>query len=166
MACIDNIICLGTFCSCGNITITELISPITGQIRMEAEFNNSLITRNISVSNGSPISVPNVFNENYTHIVSFYVNNELLNDAFYSIKIVNCINTENLEPMPFEKSSIIIEAEAGNTIVNGIIAYNFVTAVMIDDVTKNTGYTVSGNTLTFTDGTILDNGQTVTIFFE
>lgn len=42
--------------------------------------------------------------------------------------------------------------------------YN-VTSVIINDNTKNTGYTVVGNVLTFTDGTELSIGDVITITF-
>lgn len=166
MACIEKIVCLGNFCSCGNISITDLISPITGQIRMEVEFNGSTIVKNISAVNGSSIVIPNVFNENYTHILSFYINGILWNDEKYSIRVTPCLNADNSDPMVPIYSSIILESLAGNTIVDNRIEGEIVTGLMISDVSKNKGYTVSGNTITFTDSTTLEAGLTITVFFQ
>lgn len=91
MACIDEIICLGEYCSCGTEIDLNLISSVTGIITMEAEFNGIKLTRDIEVSNGSKVEVPNIFNENYTHILAFYTSDgELVNNVKYSIKTVYC----------------------------------------------------------------------------
>lgn len=56
----------------------------------------------------------------------------------------------------------------GASIADVALANRNVAGVIIDDLTKNTGFTKppAGSTLTFTDGTFLQAGQTVTIFLS
>jgi hypothetical protein len=91
MACIDNIECLGEYCSCGDFIELNLVSGDTGYYEFRTEFNGTIIRSVISVTQGSKIIVPNIFNENYTHIISFYNNDaELVNNVKYSVQIVIC----------------------------------------------------------------------------
>lgn len=100
MACFREIICLGEYCSCGDIITINLASTITGIITMHVKFNGIVITRPVEVSVSANIEVPNVFNDNYTHEIWFTTSTgEILNDTSYSIKIVYC---EGAEPQPIE----------------------------------------------------------------
>lgn len=167
MACVENVICLGEFCACADMfVLTQLVAPFTGSLLMLSEFNGVKLKKIVSVREGDPITIPNIFNENYTNILSFYNGSQLLNDVSYSVKTIYCFDSENIFPMPTEDNSIVINTIAGNTITDIRIVGRFITALIINDVSKNTKFSVTGDTITFTDGTILDNGQTVTIFFQ
>jgi hypothetical protein len=99
MACVDNIECLGEYCSCGDSIELNLVSEYTGEYEFRAEFNGVVLRNVIEVTEGDKIIVPNIFNENYTHIISFYnENGDLVNDLKYSVKIVIC-KGEGLTPI-------------------------------------------------------------------
>lgn len=55
----------------------------------------------------------------------------------------------------------------GVTISNAALANKDVVAIVIDDITKNKGFTkvLANNYLTFTDGTTLTAGDNLTIFY-
>lgn len=92
MACVENIECLGEYCSCGDNIQLNLPSPITGELELRVEFNGVVMRRVIDVEEDVDIVVPNMFNENYTHVISFYNSEgDLINDTKYSIKIIICI---------------------------------------------------------------------------
>lgn len=166
MACIEEIECLGEFCSCGNIN-TGIISPFGGVIKMYSEFNGTTITKNIDVAFGNEIVIPNVFNDNYTHVVRFYFNGELVNDLAYSIKIVPCISVDNNEPMANDYSSITLTVSvAGTSITDERIEGNLITGVIINDKSKNKGFAVVSDTITFNDTTTLNIGDKVTLIFQ
>jgi len=61
---------------------------------------------------------------------------------------------------------IKITSVAGVTITHNSMINREVGAIIIDDYTKNTGFTkvLANNFITFTDGTQLINGQSITIF--
>lgn len=163
MACVENIECLGEYCSCGYILIS-VISPITGTLNMRAEFNGVAITREVPVVMGQGIMIPNIFNENYTHIISFYNNGVLLNDTSYSIKTIYCL--EHTPSMATSYTSIVVVGEAGNTITDERISGEIVTGLILNDISKNKGYTVSDDTITFTDNTTIQDGETITVIFQ
>lgn len=163
MACVENIECLGEYCACGDILI-PVISPVTGTLQMMAEFNGIKLTRDVPVVMGQGIMVPNIFNENYTHIVSFYNNGSLINETTYSLKIVYC--KDHTPYMPTQYTSIIIIGEAGNSITDERISGEIVTGLILNDISKNKGFTVSGATITFTDGTTIEEGETITVIFQ
>jgi len=61
---------------------------------------------------------------------------------------------------------IKMTSTAGSTIVSAKMVGREVGAVVIDDITKNQGFSkpTPSDTLTFTDGTQLGAGQAITIF--
>jgi len=166
MACVEEIECLGEFCSCGNIN-TGIISPYGGIMQMYFEFNGANIIKNIDVAFANSIVIPNVFNDNYEHIVKFYFNVQLVNDLAYSIKVVPCISIDNDEPMANDYSSITLTVSApGVSITDDRIEGNLITGVIINDKSKNKGFSVSGDTITFNDTTTLNIGDKVTLIFQ
>lgn len=166
MACVEEIECLGEFCSCGEIN-TGIFSPFGGTMKMYFEFNGATITKDIEVAFSNAIVIPNVFNDNYEHVLRFYYGGQLLNDLAYSIKVVPCISVDNIEPMANEYSSInLTVTTAGVSITDERITGEFITAVMINDKSKNKGFNVSADTITFTDTTTLNVGDIVTLIFQ
>lgn len=168
MVCTSEIICLGEVCACAETVTLPLVANNTGFYSMYAEFNGIKLHKQVSVRVDEQIVVPNIFNENYTHVISFYYNGQLVNDTSYSLNVIYCIDSDNISPMPpsQEVNSIVLESIAGNTITDERISGQFVTGLIIDDISKNKGFTVSGDTITFTDGTTLSAGQIITIIFE
>jgi hypothetical protein len=149
MACIDEIVCLGEACSCGNQIELPLVAQHTGIYRMIAKFNGVRITRNIEVIEGENIVIPNVFNENYTHEIWFETQSgALVNDVHYSIKLVFCLSPEN-EEMSTENSIRV-------------------TAYIINDISKNTDFSkpIASNTFVTTNGVTFPANSIVTIIFE
>jgi len=92
--------CLGDFCSCGEIIIHDIISGITGEIKMRVQFERTIIEKVIFVEEGYPFILPNIFNENYDHLVTFHYNNQVLNGVQYELKIVSCVQLD--EPIESE----------------------------------------------------------------
>lgn len=68
--------------------------------------------------------------------------------------------------LDYATNIIKMTAVTGTTVVNAAMQGREVGAIMIDDYTKNIGFTkaTGSDTLTFNDGTELTNGQTITIF--
>lgn len=62
------------------------------------------------------------------------------------------------------KTSLI--GVAGTTITSSVISGMGVDFIIINSVLKNTGYTVAGDTITFTDGTVLAGGESIFIYFN
>lgn len=81
---------LGQFCQCGEIVMIGTYSPVNGEALMVAEFNGSVIAKEVEVYIDQPFAVPNVFNENYTHIIGFYQDGVLLNNKKYAIEVAWC----------------------------------------------------------------------------
>lgn len=67
--------------------------------------------------------------------------------------------------LDYATNIIKMTSVSGTTITNAAMANREVGAIIIDDYTKNQGFTktLSGTVITFTDGTELTNGQTITI---
>jgi len=157
--------CLGEFCQCGDIVLTAL-SPITGVLLMRGEFNGAVIEKEVNAYAGQPIVVPNVFNETYTHVIGFYNGTELVNETRYAVKIVYCIDLDYVPIPDFDMANSIIFStmagsdEATDNRINGRV----VTGLMIDDLSKNTGYFVANSTITLTDGSTF--GNVLTVIFE
>jgi hypothetical protein len=167
MACIDEIVCLGEACSCGNQIELPLVAQHTGIYRMIAKFNGVRITRNIEVIEGENIVIPNVFNENYTHEIWFETQSgALVNDVHYSIKLVFCLSPEN-EEMSTE-NSIRVLADADDTVIDDRLIGKTVTAYIINDISKNTDFSkpIASNTFVTTNGVTFPANSIVTIIFE
>lgn len=97
MYCSQDIVCLGEYCSCGDSITLRIASPVTGGITMSARFNGVRITRQVQVVAGQEITVPNIFNENFTHIIGFYSNGSPVWDNEYSIRTVICPQINNIQ---------------------------------------------------------------------
>lgn len=61
-----------------------------------------------------------------------------------------------------------VTAVSGTSITDVRMQNRDIAAIIINDFTKNTGWTKStaSSTLNFTDGTTLNNGDSITIFME
>lgn len=170
-ACAQNIICLGTFCSCGDIEISIPTGSET-TLKMVAEFNGVRIKNEITVANTDKITIPNIFNENYTHIIHFVTaDGDVLNDEYYSIKIEPCIYADDSAPEPIIQSkdtSIMLTGVTGKTITDERMNDKIVTGLIINDNSKNSGFIKNQNeiVLTFTDETTLTTGDFITIIFQ
>lgn len=167
-ACVEKIICLGTFCACETINLPiQTSEPV---LYMKSDFNGTFLTKQITDIAGNTIQLPNVFNEAYENIVRFYkTDGTLLNGVAYSFKTMPCFNLDGEVNNPDMYSSIVFTASAAGAAVNdsrmiGMI----VTGVMINDYSKNTGFTkpINSDTITFSDGTVVNNGDTITVIFE
>ena len=97
MSCSNIVSCLGEFCSCADSFVLDIISPYTGMLTMYYEFNGTLNQTSIEVTETENIAVPNLFNEDYTTIIWFVLNNQTLNDTKYSIQTKVC-NSSTMNP--------------------------------------------------------------------
>lgn len=72
------------------------------------------------------------------------------------------------EVTPTTSSQKFTAIDNGRTITHESILDKIVTAVIINDFTKNTDYSVSGNSITFTEasGTTVSIGDQITLLFE
>jgi len=89
-ACNLDTVCLGDFCSCGDIII-NIPNLNIGTYTMFAKFNGVLIKREIEVVETDKIVIPNEFNENYSYLIKFMdSDNNIINDTWYSLNIMPC----------------------------------------------------------------------------
>lgn len=96
MDCVKEIYCLGCYCSCGDTITLKLESDSTGELTMYAKFNGVVLTSPVNVVSGENITIQNIFNENYTHIVWFKKEDgSIFNNRHYSLKTVPCKNMDN-----------------------------------------------------------------------
>lgn len=172
MACVDEIICLGEVCSCGDTVEIPLVAETTGTFTMFAKFNGIRITRQIAFIEGENIILPNVFNENYLHEIWF---NNLAGDKYkdvnYSIKMVYCTSPETAPPPlpPIEDYNSIISISTNETtLIDGRMVGKVVTAYIINDISKNTDFTkpLDSDTLTLINGNTFEPDSVVTIIFQ
>jgi len=167
MICTEKKICLGEICACGGVIELPITASDTGVYQMMAEFNGVKLFRNVSFVEGQHIVLPNIFNENYTHNILFKnANGSIYEDATFTLKTVICVS-----PNPDEMdnlSSIQVVAAAGTVIIDDRLIDRVVTAYIVDDVSKNTGFTkpIASNTLTLVDGNVFEENATVTIIFQ
>lgn len=111
MACMDEISCLGEYCSCGDEITLNLAAEETFTAKMVAEFNGAHIRRSVEMTTGEKVVVPNIFNENYTHIITFFKPDGT--QAFgtsFSVKTVYCI--EDYTPPVVESEYDLSEYES------------------------------------------------------
>lgn len=96
MDCVKEIYCLGCYCSCDDTITLKLEADSDGIWTMYAKFNGVVLTASVSVVNGENITIPNIFNENYTHTIWFKKEDEsIFNNRHYSLKTVPCKNIDN-----------------------------------------------------------------------
>ena len=62
-------------------------------------------------------------------------------------------------------SATITVSANGSAITDESISAKAPAAIIINDTVKNTGYTIAGSTLTFTDGTTVAIGEKVTVIY-
>lgn len=169
MACINEIVCLGNYCSCGDDVTINLTALHTGTYHMTAEFNGTFLSVKVPVVNGEKIVVPNIFNENYTHVISFTINSIPVYDTDFSIKMVVC---NDMGEVSDEDNIIVLTAIAGSTITDPRLIGREVGGLIINDAAKNTGYEKTGategdklasDTIQFNDGLTLAGGEEITI---
>lgn len=91
-ACTKNVVCLGDYCSCGDISL-EISGMPLGQYTCIAEFNGVKIKQEVIVDTFGKVTLNNIFNENYVHLICFIDSNGIvLNDTWYSLNIKPCVN--------------------------------------------------------------------------
>lgn len=171
MACVDEIICLGEVCSCGDSIELPLVAETTGVYTLFAKFNGVRITRQVPFVEGENIIVPNVFNENYLHEIWFQ---DVLGDKYkevnYSLKLVYCVSPETALPVPpiEQVNSIITISTTDTTIVDERMIGRIVTAYIINDISKNMDFSkpLNSDTMTLLNGVTLEPNSVVTIIFE
>lgn len=97
--------------------------------------------------------------------VQTLISTNLPDNASPKIRSVKHREVENAI-LDYATNIIKMTSVAGTAITNAAMVNRDVGAVMIDSYGKNEGYTktLSSDTLTFTDGTQLNNGQSITIF--
>lgn len=171
MACVDEIICLGEVCSCGDTIEIPLVAETTGVFTLFAKFNGVRITRQIPFIEGDNIILPNVFNENYLHEIWFQdVSGNKYNDVNYSIRMVYCVSPQTAPPVPPIEgiSSIISVSTTDTTLVDERMIGKVVTAYIINDYSKNTDFSkpLNSDTLTLLNGNTFEPDSVVTIIFE
>lgn len=94
--------------------------------------------------------------------VETVINTNLPDNASPKIRSAKHREVEN-KILDYATNIIKMVSVAGVDIENALIANRDIGAIIIDDYTKNQGFTKTGTTITFTDGTELINGQTITI---
>lgn len=98
-ACNLDTVCLGDFCSCGDITLF-IRSIKEGNYTMFAKFNGILLDVDIYSEGGGLITIPNIFNEDYTYTIWFVdESNAILNNTRYSLRILPCQNVQYTPPI-------------------------------------------------------------------
>lgn len=91
-ACTKNIVCLGDFCSCGDILL-NIPGLVLGEYRVVALFNGVKIRQYVTVTEVGKAMIENVFNEDYVHYIYFIdENDDIVNDTWYSITIKPCVD--------------------------------------------------------------------------
>lgn len=97
--------------------------------------------------------------------VQTLISTNLPDNASPKIRSVKHREVENAI-LDYATNIIKMTSVSGTTVINTAMENREVGAIMIDDYTKNIGFTKATNsdTLTFNDGTELTNGQTITIF--
>lgn len=78
--------CLNVLSSNCDEIVLDLVADETGIWTMRYEFDEFWFQRDIDVTSGDPILIPNVFNEKYKHTIEFYdVEGEKFNDTCYTL---------------------------------------------------------------------------------
>lgn len=167
--CNKDIVCLGDFCTCKDIDLSIDGLP-TGDYTMYALFNGVKLSKTVTSTTAGEITIPNIFNENYVNFITLVDNNNaVFNDTTYAIRTIPCVGATIPDVPSITNSNIItMLSSAGSTIVNAMLVGRNVAAIIIDDYSKNIGFTknILDNFITFTDGTILVEGQSLTIFLR
>lgn len=70
--CCNEIINLGCYNSCEKLINTGIEADVSGEWKIEVEFNGGIFFINFSVETGEKIKIPNKFNEDYTHLIKIY----------------------------------------------------------------------------------------------
>jgi hypothetical protein len=86
---------------CAETVPLGIVSDYTGTVKMVVEFDNAHTRTDIAVTEGEAIVAPNVFNEDYNHLVQFFKpDGTLINDTCYKIKTMQTIFTNPPTPTP------------------------------------------------------------------
>lgn len=148
---------------CATVTL-PITATETGTVKAFIEFNGTAKQFNVPIVSGQRIVVPTaVFNENYTHmLVLFKLDN--VTSTSYHIRTMLTTFTDCESGTASASVNYIVTA-SGSVITTSLLVGNTLVAIGTENGFKNTGFTVVGNTLTFTDGTTVSVGDTITFFF-
>lgn len=131
------------------------------------EFNGSNLRRVVAVTNGEPITVPNIFNLDYTHSIKFYTPaGAVLNDTCYKLHTMPTIFPNASDTVDASPAPVNVTADADSaTLTSSEMEDKTVIAFLTDQQSYNTNFTQTGDELTRTDGGSFSDGQTVTLIF-
>lgn len=134
---------------------------------MSYEFNGRWFGETITTTVGSPIELPNVFNEQYTHTIKLYkADGTLLNDTCYSFDTA-MLMSQGGSPIVPEGGGLSYTAitHSGDS---DTIPFALGTPEIIMDGTQtylSDKFTWDGATITMTNGVSFYDGQTIGIFY-
>lgn len=159
----ENNECIDVFLDpCACIINTGLVADGSGTWKMVYDFNGTPVRTDIDVANGLPISVPNVFNENYKTTVRFYKpDNTIFNDTCYKFNIMLTVFTNGCNGVVTENVFNVVIAETGNSFSSVKITGEVMTISYNGQdynspfFTQNGTEITSTGTITFTEGDIV-----------
>lgn len=124
-----------------------VIADETGTWHMIMKFNNVTYRTDINVQSGVPVTIPNVFNENYLHVVYFVkTNGTVFNHTCYKLNVMATIMTNPGHVSGTKTTSLPILTTAPGT----VIQHNDLIGVVVHDVitVEDGSYQMSKNGIT------------------
>ena len=125
---------------CAETINLGLVADGSGVWKMVHEFNGTWVRTDIAVTNGSPIIVPNNFNEDYNTILKFYKpDNTIFNDTCYKLKIMltvftNCSDTPTITGQMYRQMVAMGGPAPINDVFGSEITVDNGNAIQFDDL--------------------------------
>lgn len=154
------------FTDCPDTIELALTAPNTGVYQWLYEFNGRWFGGTVTVTQGENITLPYVFNENYTHTIKFYYNNLLVNDTCYTLDTSLIAGSYTTNTSSGGVAYLTFEAVDGAEQTNADIANRNIIGIMDGAQIYNVAqFTQNGNTFEMTNGVSFYTGQTLTLIF-
>lgn len=153
---------------CGDNILTSLLAESTTNYIMQYEFNGMWKGVEISVAQGEPIEIPNIFNEQYTHLVKFIKpDGDLYENTCYKLDTSKLTYEAGASSSPYTPSGFSYTTV---TVTEDGVIIPFVLGqpVVVMDGTQGyiSGFTWDGAEIEMTNGVLVHDGQTIGIFYE
>lgn len=160
------------FSGCPDVIETDLVASETATYNWQFEFNGRWKGGTVDVTEGEAIILPYVFNENYIHLIKFFLGGELVNDTCYKLdtSIIPTSYSQNTEvengPMSFIVTDEMLSTDDdGYQVLTNASINSREVALIADGNQIYNGFEQDGNSLTMTNGAVFTVGQKITLVF-
>lgn len=159
------------------VTLREIVADETATWRMELEFGASVYRASIGVQDGQPVTLPNRFNEQYTHILRLYkASGSLFNATCYQVTTLTYITPNEGDNLMDVQTGLIAtttplitvsEDEAGATYsIEGAVEDLGVSRNNQDEYEYSFAYDAATNTGTWTFTDPLAEGEKIKLSYN